>query len=38
MVDVVVEQWMGRPRDEVAEFAMDPRNDARWILALDDVR
>jgi Polyketide cyclase / dehydrase and lipid transport len=38
VVDVVVEQRIGRSRQEVAGFAMDPRNDARWILALDDVR
>jgi hypothetical protein len=37
MVDVIVEQRIGRPREEVAAFAMDPANDARWILALDDV-
>jgi uncharacterized membrane protein len=38
MVDVTVEQRIQRPRDEVARFAMDPANDARWILALDSVR
>ena len=38
MVDVTVEQLVRRPRDEVARFAMDPANDARWILALDSVR
>jgi uncharacterized membrane protein len=38
MVDVTVEQLIRRPREEVARFAMDPGNDARWILALDSVR
>jgi hypothetical protein len=37
-VDVTVEQLIRRPREEVAGFAMDPANDARWILALDSVR
>lgn len=27
-----------RPRDEVAAYAADWRNDAEWIGALDDVR
>jgi hypothetical protein len=34
----MVEQRIGRPRDEVARFAMDPANDTRWILALDSAR
>jgi hypothetical protein len=38
MVDVAVEQHIRRSRDDVARFAMDPANDARWILALDSVR
>jgi len=38
VVDVTVEQRIAAPRDEVAGFAMDPSNDARWILALDSVR
>ena len=38
MVDVTVERAIRAPRDRVAAFAMDPGNDARWILALDSVR
>jgi Polyketide cyclase / dehydrase and lipid transport len=38
VVDVTVEERIAAPRDEVARFAMDPANDARWILALDSVR
>jgi uncharacterized membrane protein len=38
VVDVTVEQRIDRPRERVAAFAMDPANDARWILALDSVR
>jgi hypothetical protein len=37
-VDVTVEQRIARPREDVARFAMDPRNDTRWILALDSAR
>jgi Polyketide cyclase / dehydrase and lipid transport len=37
-VDVTVEQPIARPREEVAGFAMDPRNDRRWIGALTEVR
>ena len=37
-VDVTVEQPIARPRDTVAAFAMDPRNDRRWIGALTEVR
>jgi uncharacterized membrane protein len=37
-VDVVVEQRIARRREEVASFAMDPANDARWIGALSSVR
>jgi hypothetical protein len=37
-VDVTVEQPIARPREEVAGFAMDPRNDRRWIGALSEVR
>jgi hypothetical protein len=37
-VDVTVEQAIARPREEVAGFAMDPRNDRRWIGALSEVR
>jgi uncharacterized protein YndB with AHSA1/START domain len=37
-VDVTVETHIGRPREEVARFAMDPANDTRWILTLDSAR
>lgn len=37
-VDVTVEQAIDRPPGEVAAFAMDPANDARWIGALTSVR
>ena len=37
-VDVTVEQPIAAPREEVAAFAMDPRNDRRWIGALSEVR
>jgi uncharacterized membrane protein len=37
VVDVEVAQRIEAPREEVARFAMDPANDARWILALDSV-
>jgi hypothetical protein len=37
-VEVTVEQRIARPREEVAAFAMDPANDARWIGALSSVR
>jgi hypothetical protein len=37
-VDVTVEQPIARSREEVAGFAMDPRNDRRWIGALSEVR
>lgn len=37
-VDVTVEQQIARPREQVAAFAMDPRNDRRWIGALTEVR
>jgi uncharacterized membrane protein len=36
-VDVTVEQPIAAPREQVATFAMDPRNDRRWIGALSDV-
>ena len=35
--DVSVEQRVERPRDEVAAYAADWRNDKEWIGALDDV-
>lgn len=37
-VDVTVEQRIGRPREDVAAFAMDPANDTRWIKALSSAR
>jgi uncharacterized protein YndB with AHSA1/START domain len=37
-VDVTVETRIARPRPDVAAFAMDPANDARWIGALTSVR
>jgi len=37
-VDVTVEQAIAAPREQVAAFAMDPRNDRRWIGALEEVR
>jgi uncharacterized membrane protein len=36
--DVSVEQKIARPRDEVAAYAADWRNDKEWIGALDEVR
>jgi hypothetical protein len=33
-----VELTIARPRAEVADFAMDPANDTRWILALRSAR
>jgi uncharacterized membrane protein len=36
--DVTVEQRIDRPREEVAAYACDWRNDPTWIRALDDVR
>lgn len=37
-VDVTVERRISRDVHDVAEFAMDPRNDTRWIGALTSVR
>jgi uncharacterized protein YndB with AHSA1/START domain len=37
-VDVTVETTIRRPPEEVAAYAMDPGNDARWIGALSSVR
>lgn len=37
-VNVSVETNIGRPREEVAAFVMDPANDRRWIGALTSVR
>lgn len=36
--DVHVEEWIGRPRGEVARYATDWRNDLTWIGAVDEVR
>jgi uncharacterized membrane protein len=36
-VDVTVEQQIERPPEQVAEFAMNPDNDRRWIGALKSV-
>jgi uncharacterized membrane protein len=36
--DVSVERRVERPRDEVAAYAADWRNDEEWIGALDEVR
>lgn len=38
MTDVAVETVVARPRDVVAAYASDPRNDAEWIGALTEVR
>jgi uncharacterized membrane protein len=38
MIDVSVERVIARPRDAVAAFAMDWRNDREWIGALTEVR
>jgi hypothetical protein len=38
ITDVQVETVVRRPRSEVAEYAMDWRNDKNWIGALTDVR
>jgi uncharacterized membrane protein len=35
--DVTAEIHVDRPRDEVARFAMDWRNDTEWIGALNEV-
>ena len=35
--DVTAEIQVERPRDEVARFAMDWRNDTEWIGALNEV-
>jgi uncharacterized protein YndB with AHSA1/START domain len=37
-VDVTEQTSIARPPEEVAGFAMDPANDARWIGALTSVR
>jgi hypothetical protein len=37
-VEVTVVTRIGRDREAVARFAMDPANDTRWILALDSAR
>jgi uncharacterized membrane protein len=36
--DVLVETVIARPREEVAAYVMDWRNDPTWIRALEDVR
>jgi uncharacterized membrane protein len=36
--DVAIEQRIDRPREEVAAYAADWRNDEEWIGALDEVR
>jgi uncharacterized membrane protein len=38
MTDVSTEATIARPRDEVARYATDWRNDQDWIGALTDVR
>lgn len=38
MIDVTVEETIARPREEVAAFAGDWRNDREWIGALTEVR
>jgi uncharacterized membrane protein len=38
MTDVSAEATIARPRDEVARYATDWRNDQEWIGALTDVR
>ena len=37
-VDCVAETTIARPRDEVAAYVMDWRNDPAWIRALTEVR
>ena len=37
-IDVTVETAIGRPREEVAGFAMDPANDAVWIGGISEAR
>ena len=37
-VDVTVETVINRPREQVANFVMDPANDMKWIGALKEVR
>jgi carbon monoxide dehydrogenase subunit G len=37
-IDVTVERRIARAPEDVADFAMDPGNDARWIGALKSVR
>jgi len=36
--DIAVERRIERPREEVAAYASDWRNDEEWIGALDEVR
>lgn len=38
MIDVVVEQEVARPREEVAAYATDWRNDPEWIGAVNASR
>jgi hypothetical protein len=38
MIDVTVERAIAHPREAVAAFATDWRNDREWIGALTDVR
>jgi uncharacterized membrane protein len=38
VTDVTVETEIARPRQEVASYASDWRNDPTWIRALSDVR
>jgi uncharacterized membrane protein len=37
VTDVTVEERIGRPRDDVAAYASDWRNDSDWIGALSEV-
>jgi len=37
-IDVSVETTIGRPREEVARFVMDPANDPVWIGGISEAR
>ena len=37
-IDISVATTIGRPREEVAEFATDPTNDTAWIGGISEAR
>ena len=37
-IDITAETAIGRPREQVAEFAMDPANDPIWIGGISEAR